>query len=190
MVICNRRFVDLYRLDPDRMKPGVSWREIIEMRAAAGTSPMSVSSNISPSASRCARGERAHEWCDTLPDGRTIQLRRQAMAGGGWISLHEDVTALRDQRAVFDERVSLQTLIDCLHDNLWVKDVESRFVICNKVTATRMGFSEPGEVIGKNDLELLPGEIEHKFFDDEQKSHRQRPADDGPRGTRLRRRGR
>ncbi len=85
--------------------------------------------------------EQPREWRDKLSDGRTIAVRRQALPGGGWISTHEDVTELRDQRAGFDERVSLQTLIDCLHDNLWVKDVESRFVICNKVTATRMGFS-------------------------------------------------
>ena len=76
---------------------------------------------------------------------------------------------LRDQRAGFDERVSLQTLIDCLHDNLWVKDVESRFVITNKVTATRMGKTDPADLIGKNDLELLPAEIAQKFYDDEQK---------------------
>ena len=82
---------------------------------------------------------------------------------------HDDVTELRDQRAGFDERVSLQTLIDCLHDNLWVKDIESRFVICNRVTASRMGRAAPAEVIGKTDLELLPGEIAQKFFDDEQK---------------------
>ena len=113
--------------------------------------------------------EQSREWRDKLSDGRTIAVRRQALPGGGWISTHEDVTELRDQRAGFDERVSLQTLIDCLHDNLWVKDVESRFVICNKVTATRMGFAEPADVIGKSDLELLPLEIAQKFFDDEQK---------------------
>jgi diguanylate cyclase (GGDEF)-like protein/PAS domain S-box-containing protein len=113
--------------------------------------------------------EQAREWRDKLSDGRSIAVRRQALPGGGWISTHEDVTELRDQRAGFDERVSLQTLIDCLHDNLWVKDLESHFVICNKVTATRMGYAEPADMIGKSDLELQSAEIAQKFFEDEQK---------------------
>ena len=75
-------------------------------------------------------------------------------------------------------RISLQTLIDWLPDNLWVKDIESRFVISNKVTATRMGLAEPAELIGKTDLELCPPEIAQKYFADEQKVIRVRAADD------------
>ena len=114
--------------------------------------------------------EPSREWCDKLSDGRTIAVRRQALPVGGWISTDEDVTELRDQRAGFDERVSLQTLIDCLHDNLWVKDVESRFVITNKVTATRMDLTDTADLIGKTDFELLPLELAQKFHDDEQRS--------------------
>jgi diguanylate cyclase (GGDEF)-like protein/PAS domain S-box-containing protein len=73
---------------------------------------------------------------------------------------------LLDERS--DERFSLQALIDSLPDNLWVKDVESRFVISNKITATRIGVAGPTDLIGKTDLELLPPELAEKFFADEQ----------------------
>jgi diguanylate cyclase (GGDEF)-like protein/PAS domain S-box-containing protein len=73
---------------------------------------------------------------------------------------------LLDERA--DERFSLQALIDSLPDNLWVKDVESRFVISNKITATRIGVAGPTDLIGKTDLELLPTDLAQKFFADEQ----------------------
>jgi diguanylate cyclase (GGDEF)-like protein/PAS domain S-box-containing protein len=168
LVVCNRRYADLYRLDPDRLQPGVHWRDVVNLRLAAGTLPLEVGEYLATRAPM-RLDEPSREWRDKLPDGRTVAVRRQALPGGGWISTHEDVTELRNQRAGFDERVSLQTLIDCLHDNLWVKDVESRFVICNKVTATRMGFAETADVIGKSDLELLPAELAQKFFDDEQK---------------------
>ena len=82
--------------------------------------------------------------------------------------MHIEATELKSTRAVANERLSLQALIDWLPDNLWVKDVNSRFVISNKVTATRMGFAEPADLIGKTDLELLPKEIAQKFFTDEQ----------------------
>ena len=168
LAVCNRRYVELYRLDPERLKPGVTWREIVDLRLAAGTLPLEVGDYLVLRAPMLV-DEQSREWRDKLSDGRTVAVRRQALPGGGWISTHEDVTELRDQRAGFDERVSLQTLIDCLHDNLWVKDVESRFVISNRVTATRMGRAEPADLIGKSDLELLPAEIAQKFYDDEQK---------------------
>jgi diguanylate cyclase (GGDEF)-like protein/PAS domain S-box-containing protein len=168
LALCNRSYADLYRLDVERLKAGTTWREIVDLRLAAGTLPLDVANYLVLRAPM-RLDEQSREWRDKLPDGRTIAVRRQALAGGGWISTHEDITELRDQRAGFDERVSLQTLIDCLHDNLWVKDVESRFVICNKVTAARMGRAEPADLIGKSDLELLPQEIAQKFFDDEQK---------------------
>jgi diguanylate cyclase (GGDEF)-like protein/PAS domain S-box-containing protein len=114
-------------------------------------------------------GEQAHEWSDTLPDGRTIQVHRRAMPGGGWVSLHEDITDSKDQRAIAAERISLQTLIDWVPDNLWVKDVESRFVIANIATATRMGFATSEALIGKSDLELLLPETAQPYFADEQR---------------------
>ena len=168
LAFCNRRYAELYRLDAERLKPGVAWREIVDLRLAAKTLPLEVDDYLVLRAPM-RLDEQARQWRDKLSDGRTIAVRRQALPGGGWISTHEDVTEFGEQRTAFDERVSLQTLIDCLHDNLWVKDVESRFVISNKVTATRMGFAEPADMIGKSDLELLPLEIAQKFFDDEQK---------------------
>ena len=62
----------------------------------------------------------------------------------------------------------MQALIDFLPDNLWVKDVNGRFVICNKVTASRMGYQSSADLIGKTDLELLSPDIAEKFFADEQ----------------------
>ena len=168
LAICNHRYAQLYRLDIEQLKPGVAWREIVDLRIAAGTLPLEIEDYLVHRAPMRA-GEQAREWRDKLPDGRAIAVRRQALPGGGWLSTHEDVTELRNQRSGFDERLSLQTLIDCLHDNLWVKDIESRFVVCNRVTATRMGRSVPADLIGKTDLELLPAEIAQRFFDDEQK---------------------
>ena len=110
-----------------------------------------------------------------LKDGRTIQVRRQPTPEGGWAATHEDITEpvatgtlLKATRTVANERVTLQTLIDFLPDNLWVKDVKSRFVFCNKATVSRMGYENSSELIGKTDLELLSPDIAEKFFADEQ----------------------
>ena len=119
-----------------------------------------------------------------------MQVRRQPMPGGGWVSTTRTSPNSETTRAAADERLSLQALIDWLPDNLWVKDVNSRFVIANQVTATRIGVAEPADLIGKTDLELLPPEIAQKFFADEQEIVRTGAADDRHGGIRLRRLGR
>ena len=86
----------------------------------------------------------------------------------GLVGISRDITELKATRTVANERVTLQALIDFLPDKLWVKDVNSRFVICNKVTASRMSYQVPDDLIGKSDLELLSPDIAEKLFSDEQ----------------------
>jgi len=85
----------------------------------------------------------ARTWTLALGDGRTVQIRHQPMPGGGWVAAHEDITEIKATRDAANERLSLQALIDRLPDNLWVKDVKSRFVIANQATATRIGVAGP-----------------------------------------------
>ena len=85
------------------------------------------------------------------------------------MTIHEDITELKATRAVANERVSLQALIDWLPDNLWVKDVNSRFVISNNATATQIGLAGSGDLIRKTDFEIHPPELAQKFFAYEQK---------------------
>jgi PAS domain-containing protein len=91
------------------------------------------------------------------------------MPDGGWFSTHQDITELHDDSAAANERISLQTLIDWVPDNLWVKDVESLFVIANKATAIRMGFAGPEDLIGRTDLELCLPEKARQYFSDERR---------------------
>jgi PAS domain S-box-containing protein len=109
----------------------------------------------------------ARTWTTELVDGRTILLFHQPMPDGGWVETHEDITELKATRAVVNERLSLQALIDSLPDSLWVKDVNSRFVIANKAIAAIVGQEGPADLIGKTDLELLPLELAQKFLADE-----------------------
>ena len=189
MILSNRRYAEIYRLAPEQIRPGMTLREIVELRVAAGTCATAAENYLSFYASRNS-GKQARTWTVELRDGRTIQIRHQPMPDGGWVTTHEDVTELKATRAVANERVSLQALIDWLPDNLWVKDVNSRFVIANQVTASRMGFAGPADLIGKTDLELLPPEIAQKFFADEQTIVRSGTTDDRHGGMRIRRLGR
>jgi diguanylate cyclase (GGDEF)-like protein/PAS domain S-box-containing protein len=168
LILCNHRYAEIYRLTPEQVRLGATLREIAESRSASGAISMSADDYLAWCAAVIAKRERL-TWTTELKDGRTIHVCHQPMPDGGWIATHEDITELKAMRTVADERISLQTLIDWLPDNLWVKDAKSRFVISNKITATRMGLAGPEDLLGKTDLELLPPEIAQKFFADEQK---------------------
>jgi diguanylate cyclase (GGDEF)-like protein/PAS domain S-box-containing protein len=168
LILSNRRFAEIYRLAPEQIYPGATLREIIDLRVAAGTCATATAEDY---LALCVTNKAATQrvvWSTELPDGRTIQIRSQPRPSGGWIGTHEDITEHKAVHAAVNERLSLQALIDRLPDNLWVKDVNSRFVIANQVTAERIGVAGTADLIGKTDFELLPVELAQKFYDDEQ----------------------
>ena len=72
-----------------------------------------------------------------------VPLRNEQNEIVGLVGIARDITELKATRGVVNERVSFQALIDMLPDNLWIKDVDSRFVVSNKITATRIGYGGP-----------------------------------------------
>jgi PAS domain S-box-containing protein len=168
LILCNRRFAEIYRLTLDQVAPGATLREIAERRAAAGTRSKGTDDYLSLGESNNSR-EEARSWTTALGDGRTVRIAHRPTPDGGWVSTHEDITELDDKRVTSNERISVQALIDRVPDNLWVKDVESRFVIVNEATVRRMGLARPEDVLGKSDLQLCPPETAQQYFADEQK---------------------
>ncbi len=89
------------------------------------------------------------------------------------IGTHIDVT--RQKKAEEDiqhERILLRTLIDNLPDTIYVKDKEGRKVIANKADLVTIGAASQTEisetdVIGKTDVELFPGEIGQRGYDND-----------------------
>ena len=122
-----------------------------------------------------AKGKTASQIGVTA-DGRTINVTNHPIGDGGWVVTHEDISERlradeeeRAKRKAVNEVVSLQTLIDWLPDNVWVKDAASRFVISNNATATQIGLAGSADLIGKTDFDLHPAELAERFVADEQK---------------------
>jgi diguanylate cyclase (GGDEF)-like protein/PAS domain S-box-containing protein len=166
LIQCNRRYAEMYHLASEQVRPGATIRELLERRDAVGTCPMAANEYLLRCASINSDAE-SRTWATALPDGRTIHIRHQPMSDGGWVEVHDDITKSKGE--VENERISLQTLIDWLPDNLWVKDAKSRFLTSNKATAIQIGLTGPADLKGKTDLELHPLEIARQFFADEQK---------------------
>ena len=110
LVVCNRRYLEMYGLSPDIVRPGSTLREILDHRIATGNffsgDPEQYIAEIVATA---AHGEN---FCKitSLRDGRIIAIVNHPTADGGWVATHEDIT--EQKRA--EERVTYAALHDPL----------------------------------------------------------------------------
>jgi PAS domain S-box-containing protein len=82
---------------------------------------------------------------------------------------------LAAQHAALDnERKILRAFIDNVPEFMYVKDLESRFVIANNAVVQWAGVEKPEDLIGKTDFDFCPRELAAEFFEDEQRVIRTR----------------
>ena len=94
IVVFNRRFLEMYKLSPQVVKPGCKLRDLIEHRWRSGCwMPMPMS--ITPRIMDDIRQGKTATWLVKTTEGRLIQAFNQPMPGGGWVTTHEDVTERR-----------------------------------------------------------------------------------------------
>jgi diguanylate cyclase (GGDEF)-like protein/PAS domain S-box-containing protein len=167
IVACNQTYLHMYALSPEIVKPGCTLRGLIEHRRDVGLFNGDIDLYIASIHATVAKGN-AESQIGVTADGRAIKIVNRPLPNGGWVVTHEDVSERMHEDKVINERVSLQTLIDWVPDNLWVKDLQSRFIVANVATALRMGFAGSEHLIGKTDLELCPPEKARQYFADEQ----------------------
>jgi diguanylate cyclase (GGDEF)-like protein/PAS domain S-box-containing protein len=162
LILCNRRYAEIYRLAPEEVRQGATLRQIAERRFAVGTCPMDADAYL-----RLCAGINSSAaptiWASELKDGRTIHICHQPMPDGGWVATHEDFTELKAKRTLADERISLQTLIDWVPDYLWVKDTESRLIVVNKALASDGGRENTSDMVGLTDFDFHPPEVASNF---------------------------
>ncbi|MEH2490497.1 PAS-domain containing protein [Bradyrhizobium sp. AZCC 2230] len=91
VIVCNRRYIEMYGLSPDIVKPGVSMREIMEHSCDLGIHPNTTAAKLyADYVERLREGE--HTLHRHLSDGRIIKLNHKRMEHGGWVVTYEDVT--------------------------------------------------------------------------------------------------
>jgi len=77
----------------------------------------------------------------------------------GTFGLTRDVTAAKDaEEKLKEERNLLRTIIDHLPSRLYVKDLESRYVLNNRAHLAALGVRAQEESLGRTTLHFFPGE--------------------------------
>ena len=92
LIICNKRYLEMYGLSADVVKPGCSFREVIAHRKETGSFVGDIDQYI-----QTVLHEISHRnaMIITTPDGRSIQVVNEPVPDGGWLATHEDITERR-----------------------------------------------------------------------------------------------
>ncbi|KQT60144.1 diguanylate cyclase [Methylobacterium sp. Leaf456] len=98
--VWNRRYLDMFGLEPDALQVGMSQQAIIEQLVALGRyrAGMTVDS-VSEGTRTSLTADGPKALMRELADGRVIAVTHRAMPGGGWVSTFEDVTERRRNEA-------------------------------------------------------------------------------------------
>ena len=137
LVVCNQRYIEMYGLSPDVVKPGCHLRDLVIHRNELGLIQVDVDEYCAKIPEYAARGQG---FTLQAADGRSIQIAHRPLSDGGWVATHEDITErTRQEREALQQttelaRINMQfdAALSNMTQGLCMFDGERRLVVWNE----------------------------------------------------------
>jgi diguanylate cyclase (GGDEF)-like protein len=143
LVVCNARYGEMYGLLPEVTKPGATLRAILQARVAMGCCPHEPEHYVEERLEQVAKSQPYYA-VNELRDGRIFAVSHQPMRDGGWVSIHQDVTA--------QKRAETQIAYLARHDIL--TDLSNRAVLREKMLESLARLRRGGKAFNLFMLDL------------------------------------
>jgi NO-binding membrane sensor protein with MHYT domain/methyl-accepting chemotaxis protein len=114
LVVCNRRYLEMYDLASSAIKPGCTLTDVLEQRARQKTFLLDIATYRRELMDTIRAGQITHVEIKS-DAGRVISICNQPMPDGGWVATHEDITERRSaeqERALLQEQKHRRETID------------------------------------------------------------------------------
>jgi signal transduction histidine kinase len=130
MVAWNQRFQELLDLPDDRVGPDFTFDDLVRYLAERGE--YGLCDPDEEVGRRMASLDRAFVEERTRPNGTVLEIRRNPVRSGGFVSIYADVTEQRRAQALVEvARARLTDAIESISDGFALWDNEDRLVIFN-----------------------------------------------------------
>ncbi len=160
LIVCNRRYIEMYDLPLDSVRPGMLLKEIIDLRFSAQSFPAMTTEDYHRWRNTVAVIEQPTDSIVELTNGRVFQICHRPMPDHGWVATHEDITeryraerslteakanAERAERAARAAHATLLDALDVVPEGLAVLDADDCYVLWNKRYAEL--YAQSGEAL-------------------------------------------
>lgn len=99
LVVCNRKYIEIYGLSEDVVRPGIDLMGILKHSVEVGNHSARDAEDLHDRFVDKIVSSDSSTFLNELEDGRTIALAHERMRSGGWVTTHEDVTERRRAEA-------------------------------------------------------------------------------------------
>jgi diguanylate cyclase (GGDEF)-like protein/PAS domain S-box-containing protein len=157
LVVCNRRYLEMYSLSPKIVKPGCSLHELIAHRIENGSFELSDPEQYIRNLRLAISQGKTVDKIVELTDGRTISVSSRPTADGGWVATHEDITERRkSERELERTRKFLNAIIENIPATILVEHTNDfRIALINSAGEKLFGVSRE-QIVGKTARYLSP----------------------------------
>jgi PAS domain S-box-containing protein len=163
VLMTNRSYRTMYRLPQETIGPDCTLRDLLAYRAESGLFQGDIDKYMAAILKRVAKGSPSVTEV-AVPDGRLIRISEQPMAGGGWVSTHEDFTEQRRAARILErtERL-LVTVLENIPQAIVAKDARSlHYTFVNRAAEKLLGLPR-AQIIGRSVRDLFPAETADKI---------------------------
>ncbi len=142
LLVCNTRFLQIYDLSPDVVKPGLSLLDLLKHRKERGSFAGDPDEYNVKLLKRIAMRTPTTNDVPT-PAGRIIQIVNQPMPEGGWVATHEDITEkIEAENEIKRQEEQLNAALENISQGVCMFDGSQRLIVCNKQYADIYALTE------------------------------------------------
>jgi methyl-accepting chemotaxis protein len=150
ITLLNRRYLEMYKLSPDIVKPGCTLHALIQHRKDTRLFSGDVAAYCKKILDGIGKGESSQHYVQAS-DGRIVLAKNELLPDGGWVSTHEDVTEQRHaeaERAAIRGQEQRRTVIDAAIASFRPQVEKLLSSVSNSATAMR---STAATLLGSSD---------------------------------------
>ena len=181
LIVCNRRYLDIYDLPPESVRPGTFLQQIVDLRFEVGSCPAMTRDEYLRWRNDLAVSEKAANSIVELTNGRVVRICHRPMPDRGWVATHEDITERHRAEQALNEAKSkaeraglaattahtrLIEALDVVPEGLVILDADDRYVLWNRRYADAYAESFAAIAPGVRFEETLRFGLEHGQYPD------------------------